>query len=93
MNSSSSSSSCTCTSIIDSNNFQKNKPITSCIKRIDGVAARLVNGVATAFFASLERCSCMYLDTKDDSDHDDLPLIKNNQDCVNTSMEKKMNDS
>uniref|UniRef100_A0A3Q7FD21 Uncharacterized protein n=1 Tax=Solanum lycopersicum TaxID=4081 RepID=A0A3Q7FD21_SOLLC len=39
-------------------------------KRVDGVATRLISGVASAFFVSLERCSCVYIDTKHDSDHD-----------------------
>ncbi|WMV16990.1 hypothetical protein MTR67_010375 [Solanum verrucosum] len=37
-------------------------------KRVDGVATRLISGVAAAFFVSLERCSCVYIDTKHDSD-------------------------
>lgn len=37
-------------------------------KRVDGVATRLISGVAAVFFVSLERCSCVYIDTKHDSD-------------------------
>ncbi|MCD7471038.1 hypothetical protein HAX54_011318 [Datura stramonium] len=49
------------------------KSITSCgrtvvSKRNDGVATRLISGVAAAFFVSLERCSCVYVDTKHDSE-------------------------
>ncbi|KAB1214935.1 hypothetical protein CJ030_MR5G024497 [Morella rubra] len=47
-------------------------------KNIDGVAAWLCQSIATVFFASLERCSCFYVDTKDDSDHSDCsPMILN----------------
>ncbi|KAF8406180.1 hypothetical protein HHK36_008260 [Tetracentron sinense] len=46
--------------------------------KLDGVAMWLINGVATAFFASLERCSCIHIATEDDSDEaNDLPLICN----------------
>ncbi|PHU27302.1 hypothetical protein BC332_05634 [Capsicum chinense] len=48
------------------------KSITSCgtvvSKRVDGVAMRLISGVVAAFFLSLERCSCVYIDTKHDSE-------------------------
>ncbi|KDP32104.1 hypothetical protein JCGZ_12565 [Jatropha curcas] len=46
--------------------------------KLDGITSWLLNGVATVFFSSLERCSCFYLDTKDDSDDSDhtrLPLM------------------
>ncbi|KAI3992125.1 hypothetical protein MKX01_015016 [Papaver californicum] len=53
---------------------------TGCNK-IDGVAMWFINGVAAAFFASLERCSCINIDTKEEDDNDDdandLPLIYN----------------
>ncbi|KAF5456080.1 hypothetical protein F2P56_025592 [Juglans regia] len=46
--------------------------------KLDGVAMWLINGVTTAFFASLERCSCIRIATVDDSDEaNDLPLIFN----------------
>ncbi|KAF8404847.1 hypothetical protein HHK36_009736 [Tetracentron sinense] len=46
--------------------------------KMDGVAMWVINGVATAFFASLERCSCIHIDTEDDADDaNDLPLICN----------------
>jgi len=52
-----------------------NSRVPAC-RMLDGVAAWLVNGVATIFFTSLERCSCIYIDTKDDSeDSSHLPLI------------------
>ncbi|KAL0450138.1 UNVERIFIED_CONTAM: hypothetical protein Slati_1570200 [Sesamum latifolium] len=45
-------------------------------RRFDAVAARLLNGVTAAFFASLERCSCINIATKDDvEDGGSLPLI------------------
>ncbi|KAK3030238.1 hypothetical protein RJ639_038361 [Escallonia herrerae] len=50
----------------------------SC-KKLDGVAMWLINGVASAFFASLERCSCIHIATVDDGDdaNEDVPLIFN----------------
>nr|DAD48225.1 TPA_asm: hypothetical protein HUJ06_018162 [Nelumbo nucifera] len=47
--------------------------------KLDGVATWLINSVATAFFASLERCSCINIATEDDKydDANDLPLIYN----------------
>ncbi|KAK9270587.1 hypothetical protein L1049_026168 [Liquidambar formosana] len=46
--------------------------------KLDGVAMWVINGVATAFFASLERCSCIRIATEDDTDDaNDLPLIYN----------------
>lgn len=48
--------------------------------RADGVAMWIINGVANAFFASLERCSCIRIATVEDHDGDDsndLPLIFN----------------
>ncbi|BFG35756.1 hypothetical protein CerSpe_220300 [Prunus speciosa] len=48
-------------------------PNTSCgvppvRKKLDGLAAWLFHYVAEAFFASLQRCSCIHIDTKDDLD-------------------------
>ncbi|KAI4389500.1 hypothetical protein MLD38_001721 [Melastoma candidum] len=46
--------------------------------RIDGVATWVINGVATAFFASLEHCSCIRIATVEGADDgNDLPLILN----------------
>ncbi|KAF4351738.1 hypothetical protein CsatB_007394 [Cannabis sativa] len=46
--------------------------------KLDGVAMWLFNSVTTAFFASLERCSCIRIATVDDGDDaNDLPLIFN----------------
>ncbi|KAF9621127.1 hypothetical protein IFM89_016621 [Coptis chinensis] len=46
--------------------------------KLDGVAMWFINGVTSAFFASLERCSCINIATYDDSDEgNDLPLISN----------------
>ncbi|XWS41741.1 hypothetical protein CRYUN_Cryun17cG0109100 [Craigia yunnanensis] len=50
---------------------------TSCVpayRKLDGVATCLMNGVAAAFFMSLERCYCIRIDTKDD-DADDIHLL------------------
>ncbi|EXB63116.1 hypothetical protein L484_001734 [Morus notabilis] len=46
--------------------------------KLDGVAMWLINSVTAAFFASLERCSCIRIATVDDvDDANDLPLIFN----------------
>ncbi|KAA8528443.1 hypothetical protein F0562_035798 [Nyssa sinensis] len=46
--------------------------------KLDGVAMWFINGVTSAFFASLERCSCIRIATEDDGDDgNDLPLIFN----------------
>nr|GMD80778.1 hypothetical protein TorRG33x02_000250 [Ipomoea batatas]GME00278.1 hypothetical protein TorRG33x02_000250 [Ipomoea batatas]GME09313.1 hypothetical protein TorRG33x02_000250 [Ipomoea batatas] len=53
---------------------------SSCGKVDGGVAMWLLNGVTTAFFASLERCSCIRIATHEDDagdDANDLPLIQN----------------
>ncbi|MQL71570.1 hypothetical protein Taro_003889 [Colocasia esculenta] len=45
--------------------------------RVDRVASWVGNGVAAAFFLSLERCSCINIATHDDGeDAKDLPLIR-----------------
>ncbi|KAB1670273.1 hypothetical protein ES319_1Z184000v1 [Gossypium barbadense] len=45
--------------------------------KLDGVGVWFVNGVAAAFFASLERCSCIRIATEDDGeDANDVPLIQ-----------------
>ncbi|CAL5204809.1 unnamed protein product [Lathyrus oleraceus] len=47
-----------------------------CGGKLDGVAMWFVNGVTMAFFASLNRCSCIRIATKEDSeDANDLPLM------------------
>ncbi|KAK2991876.1 hypothetical protein RJ640_006031 [Escallonia rubra] len=48
-------------------------------RKLDGVAMWLIHGVASAFFASLERCSCIHIATVDDGDdaNEDVPLIFN----------------
>ncbi|GMN35887.1 hypothetical protein TIFTF001_005600 [Ficus carica] len=46
--------------------------------KLDGVGMWLLNSVTAAFFASLERCSCIRIATVDDGDDaNDLPLIFN----------------
>lgn len=53
----------------------------SCTGKVDSVAMWIINGVASAFFASLHRCSCIRIATVDDgddlNDEDDVPLIYN----------------
>lgn len=52
-------------------------PPAGCGK-LDGVAMWFINGVTTAFFASLERCSCIRIATVEDAEEaNDLPLILN----------------
>ncbi|KAK4277390.1 hypothetical protein QN277_015396 [Acacia crassicarpa] len=46
--------------------------------KLDGVAMWFINGVTTAFFASLERCSCIRVATEEDGEEaNDAPLIIN----------------
>lgn len=56
----------------------ENSSIISC-EKIEGIASWLGTSVASAFFASLERCSCINLSTTDVEDDDDeakdRPLI------------------
>ncbi|KAI3465241.1 hypothetical protein Pfo_021904 [Paulownia fortunei] len=55
------------------------RPPSSCAK-LDGVAMWLINGLTGAFFASLERCSCIRISTNEDDFGDEsnnLPLIFN----------------
>ncbi|PSS17309.1 Mixed-linked glucan synthase [Actinidia chinensis var. chinensis] len=51
---------------------------SGCAK-VDGVAMWFINGVASAFFASLDRCSCIRIATHEDAvdDANDVPLIFN----------------
>jgi hypothetical protein len=50
----------------------------NCSGKLDGVAMWFVNGVTMAFFASLNRCSCIRIATEEDSeDANDLPLMFN----------------
>ncbi|KAI4316593.1 hypothetical protein L6164_024560 [Bauhinia variegata] len=47
-------------------------------RKLDGVAMWFFNGVTAAFFASLERCSCIRVATEEDGEEsNDLPLILN----------------
>ncbi|KAJ1430372.1 hypothetical protein SESBI_07870 [Sesbania bispinosa] len=46
--------------------------------KLDGVAMWFINGVTMAFFASLNRCSCIRIATEEDGeDANDLPLMYN----------------
>ncbi|KNA25817.1 hypothetical protein SOVF_003070 [Spinacia oleracea] len=53
-------------------------------RKVDGVAMWLINGVTTAFFASLERCSCIRVTTVEDDGEDmnEMPLIFNDDDTT-----------
>ncbi|PSS36011.1 Hordoindoline-B1 like [Actinidia chinensis var. chinensis] len=64
-------------------------PATSSVpvcKKSQGVATRLISGVTTAFFTSLERCYCLHINTKDDCDDSTLPLQDGSTDA---GVEKK----
>ncbi|KAL3340331.1 hypothetical protein AABB24_028789 [Solanum stoloniferum] len=52
---------------------------TSGCGKFDGMAMWLINGVSAAFFASLQRCSCIRIATHEDEGEDanDLPLMYN----------------
>ncbi|KAL1540310.1 hypothetical protein AAHA92_24680 [Salvia divinorum] len=57
------------------------RPPSGCAK-LDGVAMWLVNGITGAFFASLERCSCIRISTyEDDFGDESNPLIFAGGDC------------
>ncbi|KAB2627673.1 hypothetical protein D8674_032494 [Pyrus ussuriensis x Pyrus communis] len=46
--------------------------------KVDGVGMWFIHSVCSAFFASLERCSCIRIVTQEDGDDcNDLPLIFN----------------
>ena len=61
----------------------------STCEKLNGVAGTLGAYVASAFFASLERCSCINLETADDFDaveeleSHDRPLMLSNSRSVN----------
>ncbi|KAK8586054.1 hypothetical protein V6N13_130580 [Hibiscus sabdariffa] len=58
------------------------------------MAAWLGSSVAQAFFASLERCSCINLSTSDDADDSeahDLPLVLTNSSSVSSSVTSMAN--
>ncbi|CAO2833910.1 unnamed protein product [Amaranthus hypochondriacus] len=65
------------------NNFRPGGPTkvrgpSSGCGKTDGLAMWLINGVTTAFFASLEKCSCVRVTTVEDpEDVNELPLIFN----------------
>ncbi|KAJ4838949.1 hypothetical protein Tsubulata_037318 [Turnera subulata] len=47
--------------------------------KLDGMAMWFINGLASAFFASMERCSCIRIATQDDvgDEANEAPLILN----------------
>ncbi|EXC21414.1 hypothetical protein L484_011856 [Morus notabilis] len=67
----------------------ENQGTTTC-EKINGMANLLGTYVASAFFASLERCSCINLSTTDDHDADadeshDRPLMLSSSRSLNLS--------
>ncbi|KAB1219659.1 hypothetical protein CJ030_MR3G011081 [Morella rubra] len=61
---------------------ENNDTSMSC-EKLDRVASWVGSNVASAFFASLERCSCINLSTTDvDEDNDDRPLMLSNPNSI-----------
>ncbi|TYH27792.1 hypothetical protein ES288_A02G096800v1 [Gossypium darwinii] len=63
--------------VVRSSSSTHSSPAGGCGK-LDGVAMWFINGVATAFFASLQRCSCIRIATEEEDDGEeanDIPLI------------------
>ncbi|CAA0827447.1 Unknown protein [Striga hermonthica] len=60
---------------------------TSCYDKVDGLARWLGTSVAAAFFASLERCACVNIETigEDDDEDDERPLMLTNLGSVHMS--------
>ncbi|KAK7349413.1 hypothetical protein VNO77_06762 [Canavalia gladiata] len=58
----------------NTNNNNINCGFMSCDK-LDRVANWVGTNVVSAFFASLERCSCINLSIEDETNDDDRPLI------------------
>ncbi|THU45427.1 hypothetical protein C4D60_Mb02t17830 [Musa balbisiana] len=57
-------------------NMNSGPPYAPSCGKLDRVAAWVGGSIATAFFASLERCSCINIATDDDRDEDnDVPLM------------------
>ncbi|KAK3231197.1 hypothetical protein Dsin_003078 [Dipteronia sinensis] len=53
-------------------------PPPGCGKLDGGMAMWFINGVTSAFFTSMERCSCIRIETtEDDGEENDVPLIHN----------------
>ncbi|KAG9138570.1 hypothetical protein Leryth_012908 [Lithospermum erythrorhizon] len=63
-----------------------------CRKLDGGVAMWILNGFTSAFFASLESCSCIRIKTEDDGDeYNDLPLIFNDGNSCRDSISSSDN--
>ncbi|KAG5018443.1 hypothetical protein GLYMA_06G048300v4 [Glycine max] len=63
---------------VDSSRVSSTHGSSSACGKFDGVAMWFINGVTTAFFASLNRCSCIRIATEEDGDDaNDLPLMLN----------------
>lgn len=65
----------------------------SCLpacRKLDGAATWLLNSVVSVFFSSLEMCSCINIDTKDDYDDSKcLPLISKDYDHIDNREVRK----
>ncbi|KAG5065343.1 hypothetical protein HKD37_04G009406 [Glycine soja] len=62
----------------DESRVSSTQASSSACGKFDGVAMWFINGVTTAFFASLNRCSCIRIATEEDGDDaNDLPLMLN----------------
>ncbi|KMT19077.1 hypothetical protein BVRB_1g014750 [Beta vulgaris subsp. vulgaris] len=63
-------------SSLSSSSSSSSLPSHPSCGKVDNVAMWLINGVTSAFFASLERCSCIRVTTVEDGeDINELPLI------------------
>lgn len=63
-------------------------------ERLNGMASWVGTSVASAFFSSLERCSCINLSTSEDEADDpaganDLPLMSGNSNSTGTAAEPR----
>ncbi|PRQ48249.1 hypothetical protein RchiOBHm_Chr2g0108601 [Rosa chinensis] len=56
-------------------------------KKLDELGGWLVDRVIAAFFGSLQRCSCIHIDTKDDTDHDPIYMPLSNAKNEDTDIE------
>ncbi|KAH6812031.1 hypothetical protein C2S51_025793 [Perilla frutescens var. frutescens] len=59
-------------------------------EKLDRVASWFGATVATAFFTSLERCSCITLSTSNDEEAKDRPLMLTERPCSATDAANKI---
>ncbi|KAK8572443.1 hypothetical protein V6N13_048037 [Hibiscus sabdariffa] len=65
--------------VVRSSSSSHGTPAAGGCGKLDGVAMWFINGIATAFFVSLQRCSCIRIATveeeEDGEEANDVPLI------------------